>query len=87
MSIASRITSLMLATTATAVGAAEIRYMLWDSNQVPAYRQCATDFAKKNPGTTVKIRQMGWDDYWTAVSTGFIAGMAPDVFEIGRAHV
>ena len=80
MSIASCITSLMLATTATAVGAAEIRYMLWDSNQVPAYRQCATDFAKKNPGTTVKIRQMGWDDYWTAVSTGFIAGMAPDVF-------
>jgi multiple sugar transport system substrate-binding protein len=61
-------------------GAAEIKYMLWDSNQLPAYQACATDFAKKNPGTTVKITQSGWADYWTAISTGFISGTAPDVF-------
>jgi multiple sugar transport system substrate-binding protein len=54
--------------------------MLWDSNQLPAYQQCAADFAKKNPGTTVKITQAGWDDYWTAISTGFVSGTAPDVF-------
>ncbi len=59
---------------------AEIKYMLWDSLQQPAYQQCAVDFAKKTPGTTVKIVQSGWDDYWTAISTGFIAGTAPDVF-------
>ncbi len=60
--------------------AAEVKYMLWDSIQLPAYQQCAADFAKKNPGTTIKITQSGWGDYWTTVSTGFIAGTAPDVF-------
>lgn len=60
--------------------AAEVKYMLWDSNQLPAYQQCAADFAKKNPGTTVKITQSGWGDYWTAISTGFVSGTAPDVF-------
>jgi multiple sugar transport system substrate-binding protein len=54
--------------------------MLWDSMQLPAYRQCAAEFSKKNPGTTVKITQSGWDDYWTAISSGFIAEYAPDVF-------
>lgn len=60
--------------------AAEVKYMLWDSSQLPAYQACASDFAKKNPGTTVKITQAGWGDYWTAISTGFVSGTAPDVF-------
>jgi multiple sugar transport system substrate-binding protein len=47
---------------------------------LPAYKQCAADFEKKNPGTTIKITQSGWDDYWTAISTGFVSGTAPDVF-------
>ena len=54
--------------------------MLWDSIQLPAYRQCASDFAARNPGITVKIGQSGWDDYWTAISMGLISGTAPDVF-------
>ncbi len=54
--------------------------MLWDSSQLPAYRQCAADFTKKNPGITVRITQSGWDDYWTTITTGFIAEYAPDVF-------
>ena len=72
----------LMACTAAAGGAAagQVRYMLWDSIQLPAYRQCAADFARRNPGTTVKITQAGWGDYWTAISTGFIAGAAPDVF-------
>ena len=60
--------------------AAQVRYMLWDASQLPAYRQCASDFAKTHPGTTVRIVQSGWDDYWTAITTGFIADYAPDVF-------
>lgn len=67
-------------TAAAAAQAGEVKYMLWDSNQVPAYQQCASDFAAKNPGTTVKITQSGWGDYWTTLSTGFISGTAPDVF-------
>lgn len=62
------------------LSAGQVKYMLWDSIQLPAYRQCARDFTAKNPGTTIKITQAGWDDYWTAISTGFISGVAPDVF-------
>ncbi|MEY4757987.1 MAG: hypothetical protein RJA34_2885 [Pseudomonadota bacterium] len=69
-----------VAVAASAVSAAEVKYMLWDSNQLPAYQQCAADFQKANPGITIKITQAGWDDYWTAISTGFISGTAPDVF-------
>lgn len=65
---------------AGSAGAAEVKYLLWDSMQAPAYRQCAADFSAKHPGTTVKITQFGWDDYWTAVSMGFISDTAPDVF-------
>jgi multiple sugar transport system substrate-binding protein len=66
-----------------AVGSAhavEVKYVLWDSNQLPAYQQCANDFQKKNAGITIKITQSGWGDYWTAISTGFVSGTAPDVF-------
>lgn len=64
----------------SAQAATEVKYMLWDSNQLPAYQQCATDFQAKNPDISIKITQAGWDDYWTAVSTGFVSGTAPDVF-------
>lgn len=70
----------LLIVTANSAVAAEIKYMMWDSLQLPAYRQCAQDFEKQNPSLRIKISQTGWDDYWTAISTGFIAGTAPDVF-------
>lgn len=70
----------LCATLAGGAGAAEVKYMLWDSIQAPAYRQCAADFTRKNPGTTVRITQSGWEDYWTSISMGFISDTAPDVF-------
>ena len=60
--------------------AVTINYGLWDSNQLPAYQQCATAFTAKNPNITVKITQQGWSDYWSGISTGFVGGTAPDVF-------
>src|SRR5690606_21034231 len=42
-----------------------IRYQLWDTNQLPPYQQCADAFMAANPGITVTIEQLGWDDYWT----------------------
>lgn len=56
-----------------------ITYWLWDTNQQPAYQQCADGF-KASSGVTVKIEQYGWDDYWNGLSTGFASGTAPDVF-------
>ncbi len=57
-----------------------IKYVMWDSNQQPAYEACAAEFTKKNPNITVKIEQLGWDDYWNGLNTGFASGTAPDVF-------
>ena len=37
----------------------EINYWLWDSNQLPAYKECAADFTKANPDIKVKITQRG----------------------------
>lgn len=56
-----------------------ITYGLWDSNQKPGYVKCAAAF-KKESGVTVKIEQIGWDDYWTKVNAGFVSGKGYDVF-------
>lgn len=58
----------------------QIDYWLWDANQLPAYQACADAFEKKNPELTVKITQLGWDDYWNRITTGLVSGTAPDVF-------
>ncbi len=58
----------------------EINYWLWDNNQRPSYEACAEAFEKQNPDIKIKITQTGWFDYWTALSTAFVSGTAPDVF-------
>jgi multiple sugar transport system substrate-binding protein len=58
----------------------EISYWLWDANQLPAYQQCADDFAAANEGLSVKITQSGWDDYWSKVTNGMASGEMADVF-------
>ncbi|QOV40650.1 sugar ABC transporter substrate-binding protein [Streptomyces ferrugineus] len=57
-----------------------VTYWLWDTNQLPAYQACAKGFEQENPGLKVKITQLGWSDYWTKLTAGFIAGTQPDVF-------
>jgi multiple sugar transport system substrate-binding protein len=64
----------------TSKAAGTVNYWLWDDNQKPAYLQCAADFHKANPKVTVNITQYSWDDYWTKLTNGFVAGTAPDVF-------
>jgi multiple sugar transport system substrate-binding protein len=59
---------MLLGGVAAAAPPVTVRYMLWDSLQMPAYRECAADFTQRNPGITIKIAQAGWDDYWTALS-------------------
>lgn len=56
-----------------------ITYWLWDTNQQPAYAQCAADFQEET-GIEVTIEQYGWADYWQGLTTGFASGTAPDVF-------
>jgi multiple sugar transport system substrate-binding protein len=71
---------MLLVTSVQAQDVVTIRYSLWDTNQLPPYQACADLFHEQNPGIQVTVEQLGWDDYWTAISTGFISGDAPDVF-------
>jgi multiple sugar transport system substrate-binding protein len=57
-----------------------LNYGLWDANQLPSYETCAADFAAANPGVSVSIEQIGWDDYWSKINTGFVSGDNYDVF-------
>lgn len=57
-----------------------IRYALWDSAQQPAYQACADAFQQEHTNITIKIEQNGWNDYWSGIQTGMVAGNAPDVF-------
>jgi multiple sugar transport system substrate-binding protein len=65
------------ASTSSASG--EVSYWLWDNNQQPVYQKVADAFQAANPGITVKLTQYSWEDYWTNVTNGFVAGTAPDV--------
>ncbi|MDO4242705.1 MAG: sugar ABC transporter substrate-binding protein [Actinomyces sp.] len=56
-----------------------VEYWMWDAGQQPAYEKCAELF-KERTGIAVNITQIGWDDYWTKLTAGFIAGTAPDAF-------
>lgn len=62
-------------------GSVELKYSLWDANQRPAYQACVDQFEKENPGIHIKISQVGWEEYWTVLTTQFVSGTAPDVFE------
>lgn len=68
------------AATSDSSGPVTLSYGLWDSNQLPAYEQCAADFEAANPTITVDIEQIGWDDYWSKITTGFVSGDNYDVF-------
>lgn len=61
-------------------GKATLTYALWDDQQAPGYQKCLDAFTQANPGITVKMTQIGWDEYWTQLSTQMAAGKAPDVF-------
>ena len=56
-----------------------LSYWLWDSNQMPAYEECAANFTD-DTGIEIDFELFGWDDYWSNLTTQFTAGRAPDVF-------
>ena len=74
------ITVLATLTIGAASAQVTLDYWLWDANQLAPYQQCVDEFTAANPGISVRVTQTGWGDYWTAITTGFVAGTAPDVF-------
>lgn len=78
-----RLASLLVAGLVVAAQAAPaqvVRHGMWDANQRPLYQACARQFEAAHPGVRIRLEQIGWDDYWTSLSTGFISNTAPDVF-------
>ncbi|MBY8339720.1 sugar ABC transporter substrate-binding protein [Streptomyces spinosirectus] len=65
----------------SAGGSKTLNWWTWDDKQAAAYKVCATDFEKANPGVTVKITQYNVADYFTKLTAGFVAGNAPDAFQ------
>lgn len=61
-------------------GKVQLSYWLWDANQQPGYEACATAFTKANPDIDVEVKQYGWGDYWSQITTQLVSGTAPDVF-------
>ena len=43
----------------------------------PSYQKCADAFKTANPNVNVKITQFAWDDYWSKLTNGFVAGTHP----------
>ncbi|GAB3598591.1 ABC transporter substrate-binding protein [Microbacterium tumbae] len=62
-------------------GQATVNWWTWDERQAESYRSCIPAFEEANPGITVKISQYAVDDYFTKLTTGFVAGTAPDAFQ------
>ncbi|GGG19315.1 ABC transporter substrate-binding protein [Paenibacillus abyssi] len=58
----------------------ELRYMIWDTNQQPAYQQIIDEFEKENPDIKVTMQVTPWSNYWDKLNTEIAGGTAPDVF-------
>lgn len=57
-----------------------LRYMIWDQNQVPAYQQIIDNFEGNNPNINVEIQVIPWGNYWDKLKTEIAGGTAPDIF-------
>lgn len=61
-------------------GAVPIEWWTWDQAQSLSYEKCAAAFNEANPDIDVTVSYYNWNDYWTKLTAGFVAGDAPDTF-------
>jgi multiple sugar transport system substrate-binding protein len=57
-----------------------LSYAVWDATQVPAMKQLAAAFTRKNPNITIDVQLTAWETYWTKLQAAATGGAAPDVF-------
>jgi ABC-type glycerol-3-phosphate transport system substrate-binding protein len=62
-------------------GSATVNWWTWDPNQAAAYSECIPAFEKANPDIKVEVSQYNVSDYFTKLTTGFVAKNAPDAFQ------
>lgn len=58
-----------------------VNWWTWDERQAASYRKCLPGFEAANPNIKVEISQYAVNDYFTKLTTGFVAGTAPDAFQ------
>ncbi|TWD79037.1 carbohydrate ABC transporter substrate-binding protein (CUT1 family) [Kribbella amoyensis] len=61
-------------------GSVELVYRLWDEQQEVGYKKVFAAFTEENPGITVRMEVLPWDQYWSKLTTELASGKAPDVF-------
>lgn len=87
------VASLVVALTAglipsqTASAAQEIRFMswAWQEPHIKLLKEMVAEWNKKNPNAPVKLELVDEEGMYTALSTGFLAGTAPDVIDTEAA--
>jgi len=71
----------------SASAAQEIRFMswAWQEPHIKLLKELVAEWNKKNPNTQVKFELVDEEGMYTALSTGFLAGTAPDVIDTEAA--
>ncbi|MBT2231931.1 sugar ABC transporter substrate-binding protein [Nonomuraea sp. NEAU-A123] len=64
-----------------ASGSTTVNWWTWSPDQAAAYTKCIPAFEKANPNIKVKITQYNVSDYFTKITSGFVAHNAPDAFQ------
>lgn len=62
-------------------GNTTVNWWTWSPEQAAAYSECIPAFEEANPGIQVEITQYNVGDYFTKLTTGFVAEDAPDAFQ------
>lgn len=58
----------------------ELTFQIWDNAQRKGMEALASAYMEKNPGVTIKVQVVSWDEYWTKLETAAEANQLPDVF-------
>jgi multiple sugar transport system substrate-binding protein len=69
-----------LATNAFATDKVEIRYGMWDRNQLPATEEIIKNFEAQNPDIDVEIELTPYKQYFVKLNAAASGGVTPDVF-------
>ncbi|UXI04567.1 ABC transporter substrate-binding protein [Photobacterium sp. TY1-4] len=80
-------TSILSATSVLAADKTEIRYGIWDRNQLPAVEAIIQKFEARNPDIDVEIELTPYKQYFVKLNAAASGGVTPDVFWMNMPNV
>jgi multiple sugar transport system substrate-binding protein len=69
--------------TAAEAGNVRVKVTFYSAATEPYFKKMAEEFNKKNPGTTITIEMVNWDDMRQKLTTDLTGGSPPDISIIG----